>query len=96
MFVTTAISRSSFRNERSDSSASITAHSPSPHAAFVARSVVENLAIALQGALLLEHSPAPVAEAFIASRAAGRRGHTFGSLPVDLAGAADAVIDRLL
>jgi putative acyl-CoA dehydrogenase len=68
----------------------------SPDAAFVARGVVEALAIALQGALLLEHSPAPVADAFIASRAAGRRGHTFGSLPVDLAGASGAVIDRLL
>ena len=35
MFVTTATSRRSFRKERSDSSASITAHSPSPQAAFV-------------------------------------------------------------
>ena len=35
MFVTTATSRASFRNERSDSSASITAHSPAPQAAFV-------------------------------------------------------------
>ena len=34
-FVTTAMSRPSARNERSDSSASITAHSPAPHAALV-------------------------------------------------------------
>ena len=36
MFVTRATSRSSLRKERSDSSASITAHSPSPQAALVA------------------------------------------------------------
>jgi putative acyl-CoA dehydrogenase len=68
----------------------------SPAAAFAARSVVEALALALQGALLLEHSPAPVAEAFIASRIAGRRGHTFGSLAVDLAGSTGEVIGRYL
>ena len=68
----------------------------SPAAAFAARSVVEALALALQGALLLEHSPAPVAEAFIASRIAGRRGHTLGSLAVDLAGSTGEVIGRYL
>jgi putative acyl-CoA dehydrogenase len=66
----------------------------SAQAAFGARSVVERLALALQAGLLVEHSPGPVADAFIASRIAGRRGHTFGSLPVDLAGAAAAAIDR--
>jgi hypothetical protein len=35
MLVTTATSRASFKKERSDSSASITAHSPAPQAAFV-------------------------------------------------------------
>ena len=35
MLVITATSRGSSRNERSDSSASTTIHSPSPHAAFV-------------------------------------------------------------
>ena len=35
MLVTTATSRASFRKERSDSSASRTAHSPPPHAALV-------------------------------------------------------------
>ena len=68
----------------------------SADAAFEARAVVESLAIALQAALLLEHSPAFVAEAFIASRVAGRRGHTFGTLPVDLAGASGAIVERLL
>ena len=63
-------------------------------AAFGARAVVERLALALQASLLVQHSPAPVADAFVASRIAGRRGHTFGSLDVDLAGAAAAVIDR--
>ncbi len=68
----------------------------SPEAAFVARRVVESLALALQAALLIEHSPGPVAVAFVASRIAGRRGHTFGSLSVDLAAASAAVIDRVL
>jgi len=66
----------------------------SADAAFGARAVVEQLALALQASLLVQHSPAPVADAFVASRIAGRRGHTFGSLDVDLAGVASAVIDR--
>ncbi|MGO4601369.1 acyl-CoA dehydrogenase family protein [Terrabacter sp. 2YAF2] len=66
----------------------------SADAAFGARVVVEQLALALQASLLVQHSPAPVADAFVASRIAGRRGHTFGSLDVDLAGVASAVIDR--
>jgi putative acyl-CoA dehydrogenase len=66
----------------------------SADAAFGARAVVERLALALQASLLVQYSPAPVAEAFVASRIAGRRGHTFGSLDVDLAGTASAVIDR--
>ncbi len=66
-------------------------------AAFEARSVVEGLAVALQASLVVEHSPAPVAEAFLASRVAGgrgSRGHVFGTLGADLAGSAGAVIDR--
>ena len=66
----------------------------SPAAAFGARSVVEALALALQASLLVQHSPAPVADAFVASRIGGRRGHTFGSLDVDLAGAATSIIER--
>ena len=46
----------------------------SADAAFGARSVVERLAVALQASLLVEHSPAVVADAFVASRVAGRRG----------------------
>ncbi|XGX80931.1 Putative acyl-CoA dehydrogenase AidB [Terrabacter sp. BE26] len=66
----------------------------SAEATFGARAVVERLALALQAALLVRHSPGPVADAFVASRIAGRRGHTFGSLDVDLAGAAAALIAR--
>ncbi|MDN5794502.1 MAG: acyl-CoA dehydrogenase family protein [Intrasporangium sp.] len=66
----------------------------SPSAAFTARTVVEGLALALQAALLVEHSPGPVADAFLASRIARRWGDTFGSLPADLAGAVGPVIDR--
>ena len=66
----------------------------SAEAAFAARSVVEGLALALQASLLVEHSPAAVADAFVASRIAGRRGHTFGSLDVDLAASAGALIER--
>jgi putative acyl-CoA dehydrogenase len=66
-------------------------------AAFEARSVVEGLAVALQAALVVEHSPAVVADAFVASRVAGghgARGHVFGTLGADLAGSAGAVLDR--
>jgi len=66
----------------------------SAEANFGGRAVVEGLALALQAALLVRHSPGPVADAFVASRVAGRRGHTFGSLGVDLAGAAPALIAR--
>ncbi|MDC5695737.1 acyl-CoA dehydrogenase family protein [Intrasporangium calvum] len=66
----------------------------SPEAAFTARAAVEGLAVALQAALLVEHSPT-VAEAFIASRIGGGHGHTFGTLPVDLAGSTGAILDRI-
>jgi putative acyl-CoA dehydrogenase len=66
----------------------------SADAAFGARAVVERLALALQGALVVQHSPGPVADAFVASRIAGRRGHTFGSLDTDLAGVTSTLVDR--
>ncbi|MEW1953416.1 acyl-CoA dehydrogenase family protein [Terrabacter sp. NPDC080008] len=66
----------------------------SADAAFGARSIVERLALALQASLLVRHFPGPVADAFVASRIAGHRGHTFGSLDVDLAGAASALVER--
>jgi putative acyl-CoA dehydrogenase len=57
-----------------------------------ARRVVERLATTLQAALLVEHSPAVVADAFCASRLGGDWGHAFGTLPsvVDFR----AIIDR--
>ncbi|MFC5289730.1 acyl-CoA dehydrogenase family protein [Actinokineospora guangxiensis] len=46
-----------------------------------ARRVVELMALALQGSLLVRHSPAAVADAFCASRLGGDWGSTFGTLP---------------
>ena len=46
-----------------------------------ARRVVESLALALQGALLVRFAPPAVADAFCAARLAGDAGHTFGTLP---------------
>jgi putative acyl-CoA dehydrogenase len=57
-----------------------------------ARRVVEAIALALQGSLVVRHSPASVADAFCASRLAGDRGHVFGTLPPGLDYA--AIIDR--
>lgn len=45
-----------------------------------ARRLTEHMALALQGALLVRHSPAAVAGAFCDSRLAGDWGHAFGTL----------------
>ncbi|MEU4929243.1 DNA alkylation response protein [Streptomyces yokosukanensis] len=59
-----------------------------------ARRLVERMALALQGALLVRHAPHPVADAFCASRLGGDWGHAFGTLP---AGAGlDAILERAL
>lgn len=57
-----------------------------------ARSLVERMALALQGSLLLRYAPPAVADAFCASRLGGDWGHAFGTLPA----AADfaAIIER--
>jgi putative acyl-CoA dehydrogenase len=57
-----------------------------------ARRLVELMALTLQGALLVRHAPAAVADAFCATRLAGDWGHAFGTLPTssDLT----AIIDR--
>jgi putative acyl-CoA dehydrogenase len=57
-----------------------------------ARRVVERMALALQGALLVRHAPAAVADAFCATRLAGDGGLHYGTLPdgIDVA----AIIDR--
>ena len=49
-----------------------------------ARRLVEAMALALQGALLVRHAPAAVADAFCASRLGGDGGHAFGTLPTGL------------
>jgi putative acyl-CoA dehydrogenase len=46
-----------------------------------ARRVVERMALALQGALMVRHAPPAVADAFVASRLAGDSGRAFGTLP---------------
>ncbi len=48
-----------------------------------ARRVVERMALALSGSLLLREGDPAVADAFCASRLAGDWGHAFGTLPAD-------------
>ena len=57
-----------------------------------ARDVVDRMALAIQAALLLQHAPAYVADAFCASRLAAGGYRNFGTLPrgVDCA----AIIER--
>jgi putative acyl-CoA dehydrogenase len=50
-------------------------------AEFTARRTVERLAVVLQGALVVRHAPAAVADAFCATRIAGDGGLAFGTLP---------------
>jgi putative acyl-CoA dehydrogenase len=56
-----------------------------------ARSLVRELVLALQAALLVKHAPTAVADAFCASRLDGAGGSVFGLLPlgIDLRGIAD-------
>jgi putative acyl-CoA dehydrogenase len=46
-----------------------------------ARRIVERAALALQGSLLVRYAPAPVADAFCASRLARDGGLALGTLP---------------
>jgi putative acyl-CoA dehydrogenase len=46
-----------------------------------ARRIVERMALALQGALLVRHAPPAVADAFCASRLGGDSGFEYGTLP---------------
>jgi putative acyl-CoA dehydrogenase len=46
-----------------------------------ARRLVERLALALQGSLVVRYSPPEVVDAFCASRLAGDHGMAFGTLP---------------
>jgi putative acyl-CoA dehydrogenase len=49
-----------------------------------ARRIVEGLALALQGSLVIRHSPSAVAEAFLISRLGGAGGTSFGTLPAGI------------
>jgi putative acyl-CoA dehydrogenase len=57
-----------------------------------ARHLVERLALALQGSLLVRHAPPVVADAFCATRLAGEGGRAFGTLPPGVD--AGAILER--
>jgi putative acyl-CoA dehydrogenase len=57
-----------------------------------ARRLAEALALTLQGALLVQHAPPAVADAFCASRLGQERGQAYGSLPPGLP--FEAIIER--
>ncbi len=61
---------------------------------FVARRLVEELALALQASLLVRHAPPAVADAFCAARLDGDSGRVYGTLPSGVD--AGAIIDRAL
>lgn len=51
---------------------------------FRARKVAEDIALAMQGALLVRHGHPAIAEAFLATRLAGQWGGAYGTLPAGL------------
>jgi putative acyl-CoA dehydrogenase len=59
-----------------------------------ARRIAGLLALCLQGSLLLRHAPAPVADAFCASRLGGDWGAVLGTLPAGVA--APAIVRRAI
>ena len=59
-----------------------------------ARRLAQNVVLAVQGALLLQHAPAGIAQAFCRSRLAGDWGYSFGTLPA--ASDLDRLIQRAL
>jgi putative acyl-CoA dehydrogenase len=60
---------------------------------FLARRIVEDLALALQASLLVRHAPPAVADAFCAARL-GDGGRAYGTLPAGVD--ATAIVDRAL
>jgi putative acyl-CoA dehydrogenase len=58
------------------------------------RRVVERLALALQGSLLVRNAPAAVADAFCAARLGGEGGRAYGTLPPGVD--APAIVERAL
>ena len=63
-------------------------------AEFQARRIAEELALALQGSLVVRYSPPAVADAFCAARLGGAAGRAYGTLPPGVD--ARAIIDRAL
>ena len=61
---------------------------------FLARRIVEELALALQASLLVRHAPTAIADAFCGARLGGESGRVYGTLPVGVD--AQAIIDRAL
>jgi putative acyl-CoA dehydrogenase len=61
---------------------------------FQARRMVEDLALALQGSLLVRHAPESSADAFCASRLAGEGGRVYGTLGPKID--ARAIVERAL
>jgi putative acyl-CoA dehydrogenase len=61
---------------------------------FGARRTVEDLAVALQGSLLVRNAPPAVAHAFCAARLGADQGRVFGTLPMGVD--AGAIVDRAL
>jgi putative acyl-CoA dehydrogenase len=59
---------------------------------FQARRMVEDLAVALEGSLVVRHSPPAVADAFCATRLAGGGGRVYGTLPAGVD--AKSIIER--
>jgi putative acyl-CoA dehydrogenase len=59
---------------------------------FGARRLVEDLALALQGSLLVRHAPAAVADGFCAGRLGGDHGRVYGTLPAGVDAA--TIIER--
>jgi putative acyl-CoA dehydrogenase len=59
-----------------------------------ARRIAERMALVLQASLLVRHSPAAVADAFVATRLGGDGGRSFGVLPrgADV----DAIVGRVV
>jgi putative acyl-CoA dehydrogenase len=62
------------------------------HMQFRARRIVEQMAILLQGSLLLRYGHPAVTDAFVASRLGGDWGTAYGTLPVGVA--TGAILDR--
>jgi putative acyl-CoA dehydrogenase len=55
--------------------------------------VAERMAVVLQAALLVRHSPTPVADAFCAARLGSAAGLAYGTLPGGLA--LGAILERI-